>query len=183
MELDADGQNIVLSRDADIHVQLLQEEIEMRQGFKEDLRDNDNIESWAGKLVGQLMRLAGLIHMATVIDDDDYTVQVETIQVIEQLKDYFISHAKKAFNVSSVDEDVEDAKYLLGRIMDLQQDGQLKRQELWQMVKQRFGKSEQIEPILKLLTDRGYIKISEIQNKSGKGRKSKMIILHPEISY
>lgn len=183
MELDADGQNIVLSRDADIHVQLLQEEIEMRQGFKEDLRDNDNIESWAGKLVGQLMRLAGLIHMATVLDDEDYTVKVETIQVIEQLKDYFISHAKKAFNVSSVDEDVEDAKYLLGRIMDLQQNGQLKRQELWQMVKQRFGKSEQIEPILKLLTDRGYIKISEIQNKSGKGRKSKMIILHPEISY
>lgn len=182
MELQADGQNITLSHEADMHVQLLQQEIEMRQGFREDLRDNDNIESWAGKLVGQLMRLAGLIHMASVLDDKDYIVQVETIEVIERLKDYFISHAKKAFNVSGVDEDVEDARYLLGRIIDLQKDGKLKRQDLWQMVKRRFGKSDQIEIPLSILIDRGYIKISKIQSVTGKGRKTEMIILHPEIS-
>lgn len=183
MQLQADGQNLVMSEEADMHVQLLQEEIELRQGYKEDLRENDNIESWAGKIIGQLMRLAGLIHMARVIDEQDYVIQADTIQVIEKLKDYFISHAKKAFNVSGVDEEVEDAKYILGRIIDLQKDGELKRQDLWQMVKQRFGKSEQIDPPLKILEDRGYIKNVMKKNDSGKGRRSKIIILHPEISY
>lgn len=179
MNIQSDGINLSMSHDADMHVQLLQEEIEMRQGYKEDLRENEEIESWAGKLVGQLMRLAGLIHMSKVISQSDYIVQDDTINAIEKLKDYFISHAKKAFSVSAVDEDVVDAAYLLERILELHEDGSIKRQALWQMVKKKFGKASLFEPPLNHLVDRGYIKVVDLKSESGRGPRTKMIVLNP----
>lgn len=179
MNIQTDGINLTLSRTADMHVQLLQEEIEMRQGYKEDLRENEEIESWAGKLVGQLMRLAGLIHMSKALSHSDYIVQDDTITAIDKLKDYFISHAKKAFSVSAVDEDIEDAAYLLGRILELHEDGSIKRQALWQMVKGRFGKATLFEPPLNHLVDRGYVKVVDVSSKSGRGPKTKYVVLNP----
>ena len=179
MRTKTDGITLKLSREADMHVQLLQEEIEMRQGYKEDLRENEEIESWSGKLIGQLMRLAGLIHMSKVLGTSDFEVQADTIQSIERLKDYFISHAKKAFDVSGVDSEIDDTKYLIEKILEFHTDGELKRQILWQNVKKKFNKSSDLKRSLEHLIDRSYIKV--IERGTGRGRPSEWIILNPNL--
>ena len=179
MRTKTDGITLKLSREADMHVQLLQEEIEMRQGYKEDLRENEEIESWSGKLIGQLMRLAGLIHMSKVLGTSDFEVQADTIHSIERLKDYFISHAKKAFDVSGVDTEIDDTKYLMEKILELHTEGELKRQSLWQYVKRKFNKSDELDTALNHLEDRSYIQV--VERGSGRGKKPKWIIINPNL--
>lgn len=180
LNISTDGVTLTLSSEADSNVQLMQEEIESRQKPGNDLAANDDIGNWSGKLIGHMMRLAGLIHMSKVLSTSDFTVQRETIHAIEDLKDYFVSHMKKAFAVSNSDPDVLDAEHLLDRILEHAEDGQVKHQHLWQQVKWKFKKSKDLHDTLYELEERSFIKVEAI-SQSGKGRPSKMILINPNI--
>lgn len=179
MGLNANNISLTMSDTADSKVQLLQEEIELRQGVGEDLRENEDIESWSGKIVGQLMRLAGLIHMSKTLTTSNYVVQPETIDAADRLKEYFISHMKKAFNISNADQSTADAEYLIGKILEMQEDGLVKRQKLWQSVKRKFKNASHLDKTLKLLEDRSYIKVSYQKISEDTHKKTKFILINP----
>lgn len=181
MRINEDDVSLKMSRAADLKVQLLQEEIEHRQSEGEDLRENEDIESWAGKLAGQLMRLAGLIHMSEILTDKDYEIKESTIESIEKLKEYFITHMKKAFNVSNSDERTQSAKYLMQRMLDKHEEGTLKRQKLWQQVKRKFNTAKELDSTLQLLEDRSYIKVVEFKTDDRGGRPFKIIVINPTL--
>lgn len=180
LEVNTEGVTLRMSKEADANVQLMQEEIEYRQKPGNDLAENDAIGNWAGKLVGHMMRLAGLIHMSKVLNKSDFSVQRDTIHATEDLKDYFISHMKKAFHVSNMDQDTMDAEYLIEKIIERSVDGRIKYQELWQHVKKKFKKSDELKFILGELEARSFIKIADLR-PTGKGRPSKVILLNPNI--
>jgi hypothetical protein len=176
-------QSLTLSYQADLLVQLLQTEIEDRQGPGQDFQENPQIEAWAGKLAGQLMRLAGLIHMSKVLDNNDYTIEVDTIESVEALKDYFVSHMKKAFNITTANKATDDAVYLLKRIEEIQQKldnpSEIKRTKLWQSVKSRFTTANHLDDTLKTLQERNYLK--SVEKESNGGRPTRMIVMNPII--
>lgn len=178
LNINASGVTLSLTRNADNLLYLLQEEIEHRQGDGKDLSENDDIGAWSGKLIGQLMRLAGLLHMSKTMSYISYEIEEDTMHIVEKLKDYFISHMKKAFNISSEDPFIKDSEYLLSKILEMQEDNAVKQQSLWQKVKWKFKTAKDIEDPLKLLEDRGYIKVVDLKTESSK-KTAKTIILNP----
>lgn len=180
MSADTTGVTLRMSDDADINVQLMQEEIESRQKPGNDLAENDDIGNWGGKLVGHMMRLAGLIHMSKTLGSHDLEVRRDTIHAVEDLKDYFISHMKKAFHVSNSDQDTIDAQYLLDKIIEHSVDGRIKNQDLWQQVKKKFKKSRDLQMVLEELEERSFIKLRDLK-VNGRGKPARFIILNPNI--
>lgn len=127
----------------------------------DDLSDGD-LEAWAGKLHGQIMRIAGIIHCCLYMNNAAQTpVTPETMRAAERIGLYFLEHAKAAFRIVGLSEgkDVRDAKYILKRLDG--QDGTTKR-DLYQRCRGRFPKAEDMDAGLKVLTNRGYIAIEYI---------------------
>ena len=143
--------------------------------------DLEEIEEWAGKYHGQVMRIAGIIHCC--IHGENATnepVSGDTFQNAITIGKYFLEHAKAAFQIMGLGEspDVKDAKYILKRFESTGKTEMSKR-DLHQLCKdkKRFEQSEYMEPILQLLIDHGYIRIEKVQTG---GRPTENIILSPD---
>lgn len=141
----------------------------------------EDLGDWAGKYHGQVMRIAGIIHCC--IHGEDAAAELVsggTMQNAITIGQYFLEHAKAAFRLMGVGEsqDVKDAKYILKRI-DSTGQTEISKRDLYQLCKdkKRFEQAENMEPILNLLIDHGYIRIEKV--KTG-GRPTEKVILNPE---
>jgi replicative DNA helicase len=87
-----------------------QQELEPRLGPDGDL---EAIRDWAGKLVGTVCRLAGILHVADHADDLDgmpLEIPGSTLDRAKALGDYFLAHAGAAFSAMGADESTELAQ-------------------------------------------------------------------------
>lgn len=143
------------------------------------LNDLEEIEEWAGKLHGQIMRLAGIMHCCLYgRDAANEPVSLETIQRAEAIGEYFLQHALIAFQTGGLADRPEekDAKYILRR---LEADGrtELSKRELLRLCR-RFHSIEDMGSGLNELSRRGYIRIEKAQTG---GRPTENVILSPEV--
>lgn len=92
--------------------------------FRENGAFQGDLKGWAGKLIGQFLRVAGLLHISNQaaisenITEVDTTISKDTLDSAIQLKDYLISHAEKAFDVMKQNQNYDDAEYLLEKILN-----------------------------------------------------------------
>lgn len=144
------------------------------------LDDLEDMEEWAGKYHGQVIRIAGILHCCLHgVDSAAELVSGGTMQNAITIGQYFLEHAKAAFGLMGLNEsqDVKDAKYILRRINSTGQ-SEISKMDLIRLCG-RFKSVEEMEPILNLLIDRGYIRIEKA--KTGKrGRPAETIHLNPE---
>lgn len=179
LELQIDETRVLsLTSEASFFQQAFQQEIEQRLRPENDLGAEGDIKEWASKLVGAIMRIAALLHIAEHIQKGviPEKIAASTVKKAFLTKDYFIVHAKAAFGSMNLDEDLENAKYVLEKITDKFQDEPvILHQQLWQLVKRRLGKSAKLAEILEILETRGFIKCGQM------GRK-KVIYVNPCIS-
>ena len=86
----------------------------------------------------------------------------ETFQHAMRLGDYFIAHAKAAFDVMGADPAVADARFVLQVTEGLSSEapGQdiLAHQTLWQKAKPRFKKVERLDAALAVLVQHNYLR-------------------------
>ena len=78
--------------------------------------------AWAGKFDGSMMKMAGLLHLSDYYDHErpwEIPISVDVMHRAAQLRDYYKHHAKAAYGVMKGDPRIDDAKYLLGRILDM----------------------------------------------------------------
>lgn len=153
------------------------EELEPR--LADDLGDLDDLEGWAGKYHGQVMRIAGIIHCCLhVADAAEKPVSLSTMKHAEVIGGYFLEHARAAFQAMGLSDskEVKDAKYILKRIHASGLYDTTKRL-LFQQCDGRMRSTEEMEPGLKVLVDRGYIRMDKV--KTG-GRPTEKIIFNPE---
>lgn len=127
--------------------------------------DLEFIEGWAGKLHGQIMRIAGILHCCKYLDESDAVpLELDTMQRAETIGNYFLEHAIAAFRISGLADDqaTKDAKYILNRL-DSTGKTEISKRELQQLCKDRVGMEtvEKMEPGLEVLVKRGYIKIEK----------------------
>ena len=139
------------------------------------LDDLEEIEEWAGKYHGQIMRIAGIIHCCLYgREATGIPVSLDTIQQAEAIGDYFLEHAKVAFRVMGLADRPEEkvAKYILKR---MEADGrmELSKRDLLRLC-QRFHNADDMEPGLAELIKRGYIRIDKV---STGGRPTEMVFL------
>ena len=143
--------------------------------------DLEEMDDWAGKYHGQVMRIAGIIHCC--IHGEDAAAELVsggTMQNAITIGKYFLEHAKAAFRLMGLGEsqDVKDAKYILKRI-DSTGQTEISKKELFDLCYKKSGLEtiELMTPILNLLIDHGYIRIEKV--KTG-GRPTEKVILNPE---
>lgn len=146
-------------------------QLEPRLGEDGDLH---SVTDWASKLAGAVVRVAGLVHMATHYDSAspwDRRIGAETIRRAVEIGEYLIPHARAAFAHMGADPAIEDAQAVL-RWLERQAVKSFTTQEIWQATKGRFKKVDPLHKALAVLVDRGYLHAVEAPLRVGPGRKA-----------
>lgn len=145
---------LTINSTAKIAEESLRQEIETMFQEGEELED---MKAWGGKLAGQIIRIAGLIHVTQHIqeldcdcpsvDDIPNEINERVYAKARQLVPYFIAHAKTAYGYMGADEKIEDAKYLL-KIIKRQQKSVVEYRDIQMATRKRFKKAEHLKSIL-----------------------------------
>lgn len=146
----------------------------------DDLGDLDDLEGWGGKYHGQVMRIAGVLHCCIHGQEAaQVPLTVETMRAAETIGEYFLAHARAAFQIMGITEgqDTKDAKYILKR---LEADGrtEISKRDLYDLCKGRLTQVEDMGPGLRVLVERGYIAIETIKN-GRRGRPTEKVRINP----
>lgn len=147
----------------------------VEDGLKPDSEAGLNvIQDWAGKLVGEMLRIAGLLHMAAhAVAGDAWKnpISSETITAAISIAKYLIPHAQMAFGVMQADPEIESAKYLWGRMV---QDDRpiIPYRDIWHKSKARFSTADKLDAALNVLVERGYLVQIPVP-AAGRGRPMK----------
>ena len=92
---------------------------ELFNAVEEEIGKEKVLEGWMGKLFGQLMRIAGVLHCVKWgVEAESHEIELETMELTAALGDYFISHAKAVFTDIDKPESVEDARELYRRMKE-----------------------------------------------------------------
>ncbi|WP_150285056.1 YfjI family protein [Rummeliibacillus sp. TYF-LIM-RU47] len=172
--------SLKLSEDALDLLYETMDEVEIE--FRENGAFHDDLKSWAGKLIGQLLRVAGLLHIsyqATIaenITDVDTLISKDTLISALQLKEYLILHAEKAFGVMKQYRHYDDAEYLLEKILN-QNTPIVEKQTIHQITKKKIKGKERIQRAYDILEYHSYIK----QAQGGKSGQKGLIWVNPNV--
>lgn len=153
---------------------------EVEVEFLENGAFHDDLKAWAGKLIGQLLRVAGLLHVshqATIvknITDVGTTISKDTLAKAIQLKGYLISHAEKAFGAMKQNQAYADAEYLLEKILN-QKSGVVEKQTIHQNAKKKIKGKERMQRAYDILEYHSYIQ----QVQGGRSGKKGLILVNP----
>jgi replicative DNA helicase len=113
----------------------------------------DAIREWAGKYVGAVARIAGLLHLAEY--DPRQPVSPDTIAAAERLGDYYKASAINAFIEMGTDEVTAEAMYLLERIRTRGERDMSERN--MQRAAKRFKTVAEMRPALNRLVAHRYL--------------------------
>ena len=135
------------------------------------------IADWAGKYIGAVLRIAGLLHAAEA--DPAEPVPADTMRRAIRIGRYFLAHAGYAYSVMGSDQNMRKAKFVLAKLEALGQP-ETSRRDLFRLCRGKFfRKAEDLVPTLELLEEHGYLKQLQPERK-GNGRPfSARILLNP----
>lgn len=143
----------------------------------------EEIEDWAGKLHGNTMRIAGILHVVKhKCDSVRIPLEETTVKSAIAIGKYYLEHSRNAFDIMGLSDspEIKDAKYIISRLVtnDLndKNDFITKREAL--RLCQRFKAADEMEPGLQVLVEHGYIAI--VKESAGRGRPSEKIYINPE---
>lgn len=173
-EYEKEPEFITLSPEADVLIEQFAENLEpmLKTEYAE-------ISDWAGKLVGNILRIAGLLCRASVYRDHTFLAVNESLVVTEEIMTgaiaigaYFVEHAKAAFALMGADETVKLSRYVLSAI---EESGlaEVTRRDVQRMCRS-FKRADDLQPILDNLVDYGYLCVLDNGGYKGKGRPPAM---------
>jgi hypothetical protein len=141
-----------------------------------DIGELSYMADWAGKLHGQMTRLAGLIHCIAAFEQGKdplgALIDAEEARSAVALARFFLAHAKAVYTEQAEAEGITNARYLWGKIKDTESIG--KRD----LIRKTHGKQNfNIDEALAELAERSYIRVEYTQTG---GRPSETIIINPE---
>lgn len=139
-------------------------ELEPQLGERGEL---ESIADWAGKLLGAIARLAGLLHCAAWAEDDrgrgspwDNRVSSDTMAAAIALGRYFLGHALAAFDLMGSDPATDAARGLV-RWLEVEQPREFTRRDAFNAHRGRFKTVDDLDAPLSLLEAHGYIRRQE----------------------
>ena len=137
------------------------------------------VRDWGAKLAGATLRLAGVLHCVEHCPDGQ--INAKTVSAAIELARYLIPHAVHTLSMMEAREnsDDENAIYLLKWIQKGEYQDFTKR-EAQQQRRNRFPTAGDIDPVLKCLTKRGYIRPAAAQ-KPRAGRPSEPYEVNPAL--
>jgi hypothetical protein len=134
-----------------------------------------DIPDWAGKLVGAVLRISGLLcraSNATCVDfldiSDSMVVSREEMAGAIAIGRYFTEHSRAAYSLMGADDLVKQSQYTLDAIV---KNGLLEftRRDIMRICRS-FKTADAVQPVLSHLADLGYVALKETEQTFGKGR-------------
>ena len=166
--LDQGSGEVHLSQEADRLREEYQTCIEARL-----LNELESMQDWGNKITGTMIRIAALLHLSSFPASEP--ISAETMTAAIKIAEFYFIHAQAAYQVMGADESMDGAKYAWKRIDGADKD-QISRSEIFNLCRGRFKKADDLEPVLQILIDMGYMK--EMLEETG-GRPKKMYALNP----
>lgn len=134
-----------------------------------------HMADWAAKLAGAILRIAGLLHMASHNSHNSQNaIDSETIGRAIRLAEYLIPHAQAAYAEIGSDPAIESAKLVL-RWVDKTGARSFTKRDCYQGVKGTLKRADDLDPVLSLLIDHGYLREAEMPERAGAGRKPSQV--------
>ena len=167
----AEHPGLVLSHEAELAVEALQAEIEPRQ--KPESGDLAWINDWANKLVGNVARIAGVLHIAK------YGLARERVEVAEvaaavEIGRFMLAHASAAYAAMNRSPSLSAAALLLPYVHELRQGGaeSVSHTELHKRARGRggFDKADAVLSALETLESHGFVRRLAPPQHKGSGR-------------
>ena len=176
LEMEFLAADILLSTDARNVFDSFVMKIERRMGDDDDL---GQMQDWAGKLSGAILRVAGILHVADNIEKCDPSLadlSGDTMRKAVKLADYLIAHAKLVF-YEMVETDTATQTVL--RWIKRRGEVEFTRHQISESLKSSIPPKTMDEPLFELI-ERGYIRLKE-DKTTGRGRKAQTYVVNPDI--
>ncbi|MFO0897984.1 MAG: YfjI family protein [Pirellulales bacterium] len=158
---------LYLSKDANALLQAWESEIEPELAGGGQL---ELIQDWAGKLAGGTIRLAAVLHLAR--DVTGKVIEARDLDAAIHIGRYLIPHAKYVLTMMNALDGIDEvhAQSIVWWI--LRHEKRLfSKTECQHQLKHRFPRVSDLEPALRVLEDRGYIRLrAPVSQKTGPGR-------------
>ena len=161
---------IYLSTEADQLLERFSCEVEGK--LKTEYSD---IPDWAGKLVGAVLRIAGLLCRASVTRCNEFLevpppliVDGVTMEGAVAIGRYFTEHSRAAFSLMGADNLVKQSQYMLDAIVKNRLT-EFTRRDIMRMCRS-FKTADEVQPVLNHLADLGYVATKTTDLTPGKGR-------------
>ena len=144
------------------------------------------IADWGGKLVGNSIRIAWLIHLAKIAEEEgrvvwDREVSATAMKVAISCAEALITHALVLFDSLEVTKERSTSRYVLRRMQEFPEGETPTERDLFEKVKGRNGTRsvEALDGVLDFLEERGHIR-RVARERSGRGQPpSPWILLNP----
>lgn len=146
-----------------------------------------DISDWAGKLVGNVLRLAGILTRAdkprfealTFGDPQPLVTSAAIMQNAVTLGSYFIQHAKAAYDLMGADDVTENAKYILNAVTKRRLE-RFTRRDVMRLCR-RFKTASEVQPALDVLVDRGFLWEEVKETEGFKKPKGADYLVNPQL--
>lgn len=149
---------------------------EVEGRLKGDLAE---IPDWAGKFVGAVLRISGILHVMKYPKDSMFdAVDRETMEHAEIIGRYFLAHAKAAYSLMGADTVNKGAQYLLSFIKR-ERLTEFSRRDAMRLCRS-FKTANSMQPVLNRLCEYGYIAVKLQEPTLGVGRRpSEVYVTNP----
>ncbi|MFF3247378.1 DUF3987 domain-containing protein [Streptomyces sp. NPDC002870] len=135
--------------------------IKLQQDIEPKLRPDGalgHIDDWAGKYVGAVARIAGLLHLGDrAACGWGEAIEASTIERATVIGEYYTAHALAAFDRMEADENTEKAELVLDWIRRTKTTS-FKAHELVTARRRAFPTVSSAAPALRLLEEHGYVR-------------------------
>jgi len=133
------------------------------------VNDLESISEWAGKFIGCILRIAGLIHIAEY-KSSEIPVSEQTMKNAVTIGNYFLEHSKLAYSIMGADEQQQSAKYVLKQLQKAYY-SELSKRDIFNLCRGKLKKADELEPVIEMLIDYGYVQLVPVPEREGAGRK------------
>lgn len=148
------------------------------------------IEEWAGKLSGNSIRIAGLLHVIQHgLNSVNVPLNEDTMKCAVQIAGYFLKHAQEVFETSGIteSEDIRNAKYIISTLKSVTTDKRDKCDNRLDFITKRdllrkcrrFKNVSELDEALEVLIDHGYVAVRVITPVGG-GRTTEQLFINPK---
>jgi replicative DNA helicase len=146
--------------------------------------DLAGITDWASKAVGASVRVAGLLHLAHHLSDGyGKPVSEREMAGAQRLMDYYLAHARAAFDAMGTDPILAGARLVLRWIERAQPESFTRRDAFSGLSRSQFRRVGDLDGPLALLEDHGYIRRLPDPERKGPGRRpSPTFLVHPDLA-